>query len=163
MNSSPKRAESPVLNIEQVNIRPGQMILYVASSPGVPRFTNEKMAARALEMHPTLGAHSCINAKGPTFSAVISRTFLPHLLEHLVIAEMVQHTSNADATFLGTTEEIKTNEAAYSGGAAYRARIAVSFTDDLEAIEALGRAQTALGEIVNCAVSPNSQSKPARI
>lgn len=98
------------------------------------------MAAAAYEDYPTLPLHSCINSKGPTFGDVAVGTSVPHLLEHLVIAEQVRLVEQGtgrvlhDATFVGTTEWCK------GGPQAGEAIVEVSFVDDLQALEALSNA-----------------------
>ncbi len=69
-----------------------------------------------------------MNEEGDTFAAVMDHTSLPHLLEHLVIDMQAQAVSDANAVFVGTTEWIDE----FAG----RARIEVSFTDDLVALRA---------------------------
>ena len=69
-----------------------------------------------------------MNEEGDTFAAVMDHTSLPHLLEHLVIDMQAQAVSDENAVFVGTTEWIDE----FAG----RARIEVSFTDDLVALRA---------------------------
>ena len=72
-----------------------------------------------------------MNDEGDTFAAVMDHTSIPHLLEHLVIdlqTQAAQEVSDENAVFVGTTEWIDE----FAG----RARIEVSFTDDLVALRA---------------------------
>lgn len=49
------------------------------------RTTSPELIAQVLIQFPTIPFHTCRNEAGPTFSAVMENTSLPHLLEHLVI------------------------------------------------------------------------------
>lgn len=123
----------PKIAVPKIEVFPGRLRLLVRLSADAPRFTDEALIAKAYDEHPTLSVHSCINAKGPTFGDVAVGTSLPHLLEHLVIAEQVRLTSE-DATFVGTTNW------ADGGPAEGAAIVEVSFMDDLQAFEALRNA-----------------------
>lgn len=134
-------SDSAKITVPKIEIFPGRLRLLVQLSNDAPRFTDETMIAKAREAHPTLLIHSCINAKGPTFGDVAVGTSLPHLLEHLIIAEQVRNAGN-DATFVGTTAWTS------SGPDAGEAIVEVSFVDDLKALEALRNALTFLNEVV---------------
>lgn len=108
----------------------------------MPRFTDRALIKKAYDAYATLPVHSCINTKGPTFGDVAIGTSIPHLLEHLVIAEQVRLTRK-DATFVGTTNW---TEAGTAGGEAI---VEVSFIDDLQAIEALRNALAFLNESIS--------------
>lgn len=140
------------ISAKRVEVFPGRLRIWVTLAPDAPRWVNEDMAAAAYEDYPTLPLHSCINSKGPTFGDVAVGTSVPHLLEHLVIAEQVRLAAKAacggrsaepavgegragsDATFVGTTEWCK------GGPQAGEAIVEVSFVDDLQALEALSNA-----------------------
>lgn len=126
-------ADSAQITVPKIEVFPGRLRLHVHLSDGIPRFTNEALVAKAYSEHPTLAVHSCINAKGPTFGDVAVGTSIPHLLEHLVIAEQVRIASE-DATFVGTTSWTADGP---DGGEAI---VEVSFLDDLHAFEALRNA-----------------------
>lgn len=126
--------------IARVEVFPGRLRAFVRLAEDASRYVDESMYAGACGAYPTLPLHSCINSKGPTFGDVAVGTSVPHLLEHLVIAEQVRLAGEgrdglppAQATFVGTT-------AWTEGGAALgEAVVEVSFVDDLAAIEALSR------------------------
>ena len=75
----------PALAIERLTVRTGRIVCDVVLSPTCPRLTTPELAARVRAQFPTLPRHACVNDRGPTFAAVMDRTPLPHLLEHLVI------------------------------------------------------------------------------
>lgn len=129
----------------------------MALADDAPRCTDEGLVAAACEAYPTLLLHSCINSKGPTFGDVAVGTSIPHLLEHLVIAEQVRLAGESeqgdlppseagaaaasgtvaaphDVTFVGTTEWCS------GGPQAGEAVVEVSFVDDLQALQALANA-----------------------
>ena len=49
------------------------------------RVTSKTLIDQVLQQFPTVPYHACRNDVGPTFGAVMERTSVPHLLEHLVI------------------------------------------------------------------------------
>lgn len=129
------------LAIERLTVRADRLICDVVVNPAVPRSTSPALAARVCAAHPCLPRHACVNDEGDTFAAVIDHTSLPHLLEHLVIDLQTQAAPpGGDAVFVGTTEW--TDE--FSG----RARIEVSFTDDLVALRAFRDATAFLNDAV---------------
>lgn len=150
----------PAVSIPKVEVFPGRLRLFVSMADDAPRFTDEALMNRAFAEYPTLGMHSCINSKGPTFGDVAVGTSIPHLLEHLIIAEQVIDANSKgtaaddpsiasarinegngdsrghakEATFVGTT---KWDD---GGAEAGHAVVEVSFIDDLQALAALKRA-----------------------
>ena len=76
--------------------------------------------------------HDCVNAKGKTFSAVMAGTSVPHLIEHIAIDIQTRNADNSDASFVGTTEWLDESKG--------RARIQLSFEDDIEALKAFNEA-----------------------
>ena len=130
--------------VPKLEVFPGRLRLHVQLAADAPRFTTKELIARAYGAYPTLPLHSCINAKGPTFGDVAVGTSVPHLLEHLVIAEQVRlinkGTPASEATFVGTTSWAKGGP---DGG---KAIVEVSFLDDLQALEALRNALAFLNE-----------------
>lgn len=130
------------LAVERVSVAPGRLTLLVRVAPDAPRMTDEPLARALLAARPSLAHHACVNDAGPTFGAVIARTSLPHVLEHLVIDEQVRNSrSLTDATFVGTTE--------WLDEAAGLARVEVNFTDDLVALRAVRDAMSLLnGKVV---------------
>lgn len=141
------------ITARRVEVFPGRLRIWVALAADAPRQASEGMVAAAYEAYPTLPLHSCINSRGPTFGDVAVGTSVPHLLEHVVIAEQVRLAAEAErlqadaaeaerprnATFVGTTEWCE------GGAARGEAIVEVSFVDDLQALEALSRALVFLG------------------
>lgn len=126
-------SDAPI-SIERVTVLRGRMRIDVRIADHAPLQTNDDIAMRALDSYPQLAVHSCINKHGPTFGDVIANTSLPHLMEHLIIAEQASMIAARgplpDVTFVGTTEPTGNRTAA----------IEVNFNDDMIAIEALRRA-----------------------
>lgn len=127
------------MRVDKVIITFGRMRVIAAFEDGERRYTDSEMAAKALEAYPTLGIHSCINSKGPTFAAVMGQTSIAHLIEHLMIAEqsaMAAEKGVEDVTFVGNTHWIDEGRGL--------AEIQVSFIDDLDAAKALANALKAV-------------------
>lgn len=129
-----------VLSVERIAFERGRMVMLVRVSPSSACRLGPDRAARLLRARPLLARHACLNAEGAPFGAILARTSLPHVLEHLVIdfqAEADEHLRSAAlgaadrsaATFVGTTEWLNEREGL--------ARVAVNFTDDLIALAAL--------------------------
>lgn len=125
---SARDATAPALSIERLTVRADRLVCDVALAPGAPRRTTPQLMERVRAAHPHVPRHACVNDEGDTFAAVMDSTSLPHLLEHLVIDLQAQAASNRDAVFVGTTEWTDEHEG--------RARIEVSFIDDLIALRA---------------------------
>lgn len=125
---SARDATAPPLAIERLTVRAGRLVCDVALAPGAPRFTTPQLMERVCAAHPHVPRHACVNDEGDIFAAVMDATSLPHLLEHLVIDLQTQAASDRDAVFVGTTE--------WTDEHAGRARIEVSFSDDLVALRA---------------------------
>ena len=127
------------LVIERLTVRADRVVCDVILAPGVPRRTTPELAARVRAAHPHVPRHACVNDEGDTFAAVMDHTSLPHLLEHLVIdfqtRAAVRRGAGADA-----------GSAAAYADAAGRARIEVSFLDDLVALRAFRDAIAFLGD-----------------
>lgn len=140
MHSS-SASDSEKISVPRIEVFPGRIRLLTRLPANAPRFADEALIAKAYESYPTLPIHSCINSKGPTFDDVAVGTSIPHLIEHLVIAEQVRIASE-DATFVGTTHW---TEAGSKGGEAI---VEVSFLDDLQAFEALRNALAFLNTAV---------------
>lgn len=129
-------ANSPALeaiSIERVRVLRGRLSLLIRMAPGFPRDVSPALLAAALERFPSLPFHACVNDAGPTFSAVMASTSVPHLLEHLVIDVQARDAATpADLILAGTTEWLDKE-----GGLA---RVEVNFADDLAAFRALREA-----------------------
>lgn len=136
---------SKVITIEQLTVRADRLVCEVALAPGAARHTTPALTKRIREAFPDIVRHACVNDEGDTFGAVIDHTSLPHVLEHLVIsiqtsAAAKNRAASNDLVFTGTTEWIDEK--------AGRARIEVSFTDDLVALRAFRDATRFLNETV---------------
>lgn len=146
-SSGPFRA--PKLSLERLIVRADRVVCDVLLAPGSPRMTSPALMACVCRVYPNLPRHACVNDAGDTFADVMNCTSIPHLLEHLVIDEQArsassQAPSNASTdvgpVFVGTTE--------WTDEFAGRARIEVSFTDDLVALRAFRDAARFLNETV---------------
>lgn len=131
--------EKPI-TIEHMTVGAGRLACEVRLAPDAARLTSPELIERIRPRFPDLPRHACVNGKGPTFAAVMERTPLPHLLEHLVIDLQTRASSHDDAAFVGTTEWIDET--------AGTARIQVSFTDDLVALRAFRDAAAYLNDCV---------------
>lgn len=121
-------------------------MLDVQVGEGFPANTTLELADAALRIRPSLARHACINNAGPTFGAVIGSTSLPHLFEHLILDEQVEMAKAASLPgsccipiFKGSTQ--------WTDCATRRARVQISFQDDLSALEAVTRAQALMRRI----------------
>lgn len=125
------------LVIERLTVRADRIVCDVALAPGSARFTSPALAACIRAAFPDIVHHACVNDFGDTFAAVMDRTSLPHVLEHLVISLQARavaeegarsDTARNGTVFVGTTE--------WTDEFAGRARVEVSFADDLVALRA---------------------------
>ena len=123
-----------VIEVERLTVRPDRVVCDVVVAPGAPRCSSLLLADHIRAAFPDVPSHACVNDDGDTFGAVLERTSLPHVLEHLVIslqarAEAASAPGAGDGVvFVGTTE--------WTDEFAGRARVEVSFTDDLVALRA---------------------------
>ncbi|WP_080800710.1 cyanophycin synthetase family protein [Arabiibacter massiliensis] len=136
---------APALSVERLVVRSGRVACDVLVAPGAPRMTTPALAARVRADFPDLPRHACVNEVGDTFAAVMDRTSLPHLLEHLVIDLQTRSAASCgqrarDAVYVGTTE--------WTDEQAGRACVQVSFTDDLIALRAFRDAVDYLNAVV---------------
>lgn len=132
-----------VIKLERIRVRGSRIEANVRVAPGF-RYTTPDIAHRALALFPNLARHTCKNDAGPTFGAVISRTPLPHLLEHLVIELQVAgekcDTLSECFTYVGTTQWLDER--------AGLSRVEVNYADDLAALRAFRDALRAINEAV---------------
>lgn len=117
------------LVVERVAIERDRMALLVRVAGGPAAHLSPEAAARLLRARPRLARHACVNAQGEPFGAILDRTSLPHILEHLIIDFQAELADRSAATFVGTTEWLNEREGL--------ARVEVNFTDDLIALAAL--------------------------
>ena len=116
------------IEVRQVTVRTGRIVCDVCVPDKRFRQVTPKLAATVASSFPNIVRHACVNDAGPTFGAVMERTSLPHLLEHVAIDLQIQATQDDDALFVGTTEWVDAR--------AGLARIELSYTDDLEGLRA---------------------------
>lgn len=128
------------ISVERMAVRVDRLVCDVVIDRGVSRLTTPELAACVRATFPDVPRHACVNERGDTFSCVMDSTSLPHLLEHLVIDLQTRGADAGDAVFVGTTT--------WTDECAGRARVEVSFTDDLVALRAFRDAVHFLNDIV---------------
>ena len=114
--------------LERLSVLPDRIEAEVRVLDPAYRTTSPELIAQVLVQFPTIPFHTCRNEAGPTFSAVMENTSLPHLLEHLVIdiqtrAHAEREDEATDPVFTGTTQ--------WSATMRDVAIVRVSFYDDL--------------------------------
>ena len=73
------------VRVARVEVLRGHMVCTVRFAVGAPRVTSPQLMALVLPQFPNLPRHACVNERGETFAAVMNRTPLPHLLEHMIV------------------------------------------------------------------------------
>lgn len=138
------------LNIEGLTVKNDRVVCEVSIDPRYSAYTTPALIEAVKKDFPDLPKHTCKNARGDTFASVMDNTSIPHLLEHMVIdlqvRELASHKAESSSdsrsvsqkTYLGTTEWINKK--------AQRARIEVSFTDDLSVLRAFRDASQILNK-----------------
>lgn len=129
------------LSVERVAIECDRMALLVRVAGGSTAHLSSEAAAQLLRARPRLARHACLNAQGEPFGAILDRTSLPHILEHLIIDFQAEFADRSAATFVGTTEWLNEREGL--------ARVEVNFTDDLIALAALKAARALMEGMVD--------------
>lgn len=124
----PDEEREQALSLERISVHNDRVICDVVLSPRAPRMTSPELARCVAASFPDVPRHACVNEVGDTFAAVMDRTSLPHLLEHLVIDLQTRAATDDAAVFVGTTM--------WTDELGRKARIEVSFTDDLVALRA---------------------------
>ena len=129
---SPRTAE-PFVRVCRVVVKADRMVCDVQISPACPRVSSPAFVSALLQTHPHLPAHACKNECGTTFGAVMDRTPLIHVLEHVAIDCMVQSASpkaaSSNALFMGNSRWL---DPAQGLG-----RVELSFRDDIAVLRAL--------------------------
>lgn len=138
-NSDDSGLQGPLV-LEAVSVKVGRLVCDVRIENREYRQTNARLAEFVMRDYPDLAHHTCINGIAPTFGAVIESTSVAHLLEHVVISMQTHASEDRHARFTGTTE--------WLDEAAGRARVEVSFMDDLEALRAFAEATRFLNNAV---------------
>ena len=127
------------VRVEQIRVEDDRIVFYVRVTKTAWHRTTAQLAAQVLELHPRLIRHTCINAKGTTFGAVIIDTPLPHLLEHLVIDILSKSSSDPHTTHVGTSSWVDELQGT--------ARIQISMRDDFEVLSAFNQAMDTLNDL----------------
>ena len=138
------------VRIDRLVVKRDRVVCDLSLSSECPRTTTPAIAARAVAVLPTLPEHACVNERGDTFGDVIASTPVPHLVEHMVVDLQVRaeegdlpsagNARRTPRTYVGTSEWIDEP----SG----RARVEVSFADDMVALRAFRDAARIACEIV---------------
>ena len=96
--TSGEGVKKPV-RVARVEVLRGHMVCTVRFAVGAPRVTSPQLMALVLPQFPNLPRHACVNERGETFAAVMNRTPLPHLLEHMIVDLQVREMAKgADAS-----------------------------------------------------------------
>ncbi len=141
-HEAPDHGEDPVpatpVHIVHVTVRPDRIVADVRISSERFAMTDPALIDALLGRFPHLMRHTCVNGKGSTFAAVAHNTSVAHLLEHMAIEEQVRLSDSVEASFVGKT--------AWTDRRRLRARVEVSYANDLVALEALRRAHACLND-----------------
>lgn len=142
------------LSVERIAVKRDRLVCDVRVAPGAPRQVAPALAEAVRRRFPHVESHACVNEAGDTFGAVLDHASLPHLLEHLAIqlqAEAWENAARAEAptapeaqradAFVGVTEWVDREEG--------RARIQLSYRDDLAALKALRDAVAFVNEALS--------------
>lgn len=138
MAESLKARPHDSIAIDHLSVLPDRIEAHVRIIDPLARMTTPALIEKVLEAYPLVPYHACKNDVGPTFAAVMERTSLPHLLEHLVIdiqthEHAIRHEDpNDQAVFTGTTHWSREDRDV--------AIVRVSFLDDLVALGAFKKA-----------------------
>ena len=126
-------AAEPFVRVCRVVVKADRMVCDVKLSPACPRLSSPAFVNALLQTHPHLPAHACKNERGTTFGAVMNRTPLIHILEHVTIDCMVQNesakTTSSDTLFVGNSRWLDPVQGL--------GRVELGFRDDIAALRAL--------------------------
>jgi hypothetical protein len=121
-------AQSQPLHVEKIIVQRDRVFCFVCIPDPQRRMTDANIAQKVRAWRPHIDDHACVNPCGSSFGAVIEKTSIPHLLEHMVIDLMIERSSDPNALFTGVTTWADRDRGI--------ARIEVSFTDDLDVLRA---------------------------
>lgn len=132
------------VHIKHITVQADRVILDVQFSAELPRTTTPAFAERLLAVRPRIAEHACVNSKGTTFAAVLSKTSLPHVLEHLAIDILIDMLVQQGSEYVvtGTSEWIDSQRTL--------ARIQISCPDDLLTLSACNQAVSLLCSMLDC-------------
>ena len=123
----------PFVRVSRVVVKADRMVCDVQLSPACPRVSSPLLISALLQAHPQLAEHACKNERGTTFGAVMNRTPLIHVLEHVAIDCMVQKesakTTSSDTLFVGNSRWLDPVQGL--------GRVELGFRDDIAALRAL--------------------------
>ena len=126
-------AAEPFVRVSRVVVKADRMVCDVQLSPACPRISSPLLISALLQAHPQLAEHACKNERGTTFGAVMNRTPLIHVLEHVAIDCMVQKesakTTSSDTLFVGNSRWLDPVQGL--------GRVELGFRDDIAALRAL--------------------------
>lgn len=138
-------ASQPFIRAGRIVVKPDRLVCDIAISPDCPRVSSPALLDALRKRHPALPHHACKNSKGTTFGAVMEKTAIIHVLEHVAIDCMVQENPCSSTLFVGNSQWI--DQKAGAG------RVMLSYQDDISALEALKTALEQLNEALTQAVS----------
>lgn len=123
----------PFVRVSRVVVKADRMVCDVQLSPACPRVSSRVLMSALLQVHPQLAEHACKNERSTTFGAVMNRTPLIHVLEHVAIDCMVQNesakTTSSDTLFVGNSRWLDPVQGL--------GRVELGFRDDIAALRAL--------------------------
>ena len=126
-------AAEPFVRVSRVVVKADRMVCDVQLSPACPRVSSPLLISALLQAHPQLAEHACKNERGTTFGAVMNRTPLIHVLEHVAIDCMVQKesakTTSSDTLFVGNSRWLDPVQGL--------GRVELGFREDIAALRAL--------------------------
>ncbi len=126
-------AAEPFVRVSRVVVKADRMVCDVQLSPACPRVSSPAFVSALLQAHPQLAEHACKNKRGTTFGAVMNRTPLIHVLEHVAIDCMVQNesakTTSSDTLFMGNSRWLDPVQGL--------GRVELGFRDDIATLRAL--------------------------
>jgi hypothetical protein len=135
-----QKEDLAVLTLERLVVLPDRIEAAVRVSSEHYRYTNPELISRVLASYPTLSYHACKNNVGPTFGAVMNKTPLPHLLEHLVIDIQTHEYAKKASASLDESKVVFTGSTRWDKQDSNLATVRVSFLDDLIALAAFKKA-----------------------
>ncbi len=141
-------------SVEKITVHAKRMVLDVVCAPGF-RMTTPDIARRACDLHPDLPRHACVNEAGPVFGSIIEHTPVPHLFEHVAVDILARGSERENAVFVGTSE--------WTDVDAGRARVELSFDDDLEALAAIKQAASVVCDVLEVSAGRDVVSGRAQI
>ncbi len=135
---------APFVRATHITVRPDRLVCDIRLSPECPRTSSPVLIETLQRDHPLLSQHACKNGVGPTFGAVMEKTALIHVIEHLAIDCLVQENPCSEALYVGTSQWVDKMEGT--------GRVELSYRDDVAALAALKRAIDQLNDALKLAL-----------